>query len=138
MKVAEIISEINFWAVVVAALSSFVIGSLWYGPLFGKTWMKLNGFTDENLKEGLSIPAIMGINYAATLLAAFALALFTGPESDLLFGAWTGFMVAFFWIGTSRLNDVLFERQPLRLFALNAGYYLVVYVIMGAIIGSWH
>ena len=75
MNVAEIISGINFWAVLVAALSSFVIGSLWYGPLFGKTWMKLNGLTDENLKEGLSIPAIMGINYAATVLAAFALAL---------------------------------------------------------------
>jgi len=43
----------------------------------------------------------------------------------------------FFWIGTSRLNDVLYERKPWGLFFINVGYTLVIYVIMGAILGAW-
>ena len=42
---------INFAAVLVAAIVGFIIGILWYGPLFGKSWMRLMGMTDKQLKE---------------------------------------------------------------------------------------
>ena len=140
MDFGEILANINFLAILVAALSAFVIGWLWYGPLFGKQWMKLNGFTEEQLKEGggLSMPVIMLVNYVATALAAFAIAMFIGVESDMSFGIFAGFMIALFWVGTSRLNDVLYERKPFGLFLINVGYNLVIYVIMGAILGVWH
>ena len=48
MDFIQVIAEINYWAVVVAALSAFVVGWMWYGPLFGKSWMELNGFTDRD------------------------------------------------------------------------------------------
>ena len=139
MEIGEVLGGINYLAVLVAALSSFVIGWLWYGPLFGKAWMKLNGFSKENIQEGsLPMPLIMGTNYIATVLAAFALAMFLGEESTLHFGIFAGFMIAVFWIGTNRLNDVLYERKPMGLFFINTGYNLVIYIIMGAIIGAWH
>ncbi|QGY43651.1 DUF1761 family protein [Maribellus comscasis] len=140
MNFEEIFAGVNFLAVLVSALSAFVIGWLWYGPLFGKQWMKLNGFTEEQLKEGggMSMPLIMIINYVATVLAAFAIAIFIGAESNMSFGIFAGFIIAIFWIGTSRLNDVLYERKPFGLFLINVGYYLVIYVLMGAIIGAWH
>ena len=139
MDFGEILGSINYLAVVVAALSSFIIGWLWYGPLFGKPWMKLNGFTSEKIKEGgISMPVIMVVNFIATLLSAFALAMFLGAESDLWFGIFAGIMIAIFWIGTGRLNDVLYERKPWGLFLINVGYNLVIYIIMGAIIGGWH
>jgi hypothetical protein len=139
MNFGEIVSEINFLAVIVAAFSAFIIGWLWYGPLFGKQWMKLNGFTKESIQTGrLSLPVIMIINYIATVLAALSIAIFIGAESNLLFGIFAGFMIALFWIGTSRLNDVLYERKPWGLFLINLGYNLVIYMIMGAVIASWY
>ena len=140
MNMSEIFSSINVWAVLVAALSAFIVGWLWYGPLFGKLWMKLNGFTEEMIKEGggMSMPLIMIINYVATALAALAIAMFIGSEADMHFGIFAGFMIALFWIGTSRLNDVLYERKPFKLYLINMGYNLVIYIVMGAVLGTWH
>jgi len=140
MNFSEMISQINFWAVIVAALASFIVGWLWYGPLFGKLWMELNGFTPEKLREekGLPMPFIMVVNYVATALAALSIAMFIGAEADISFGIFAGIMIALFWIGTSRLNDVLYERQPFKLYLINLGYNLVIYVIMGAVLGAWH
>jgi len=140
MNMSEILSSINVWAVLVAALSAFIVGWLWYGVLFGKLWMKLNGFTEEMLRDGkgMSMPLVMIINYIATVLAAFAIAMFIGSAADMHFGIFAGFMIALFWIGTSRLNDVLYERQPFKLYLINLGYNLVIYIIMGAVLGTWH
>lgn len=138
MDFGQVISNINFPAVFVAALSAFFIGWIWYGPLFGRQWMKLHGFTQADIQKGiLPMPAIMGINYLATVLAAFSLAMFLGAEADFTFGIFAGLMIAIFWIATSRLNDVLYERKPMGLFWINVGYNVVIYVVMGAIIGAW-
>ncbi len=139
MDTTNILGQINYLAVLVAALSSFVVGWLWYGPLFGKKWMNYMGYTEEDLKSGtISMPVIMSVNYLATALAALAIAMFLGPESTPAFGIFAGLMIAVFWIGTSRLNDVLYENKPLGLFFINVGYYVVVYILMGAILGAWH
>jgi hypothetical protein len=139
MEPSQVFGSINYLAVIVAALSSFIVGWIWYGPLFGKSWMRLHGFTEKDLKEGsLSMPVIMVVNYIATALAALAIAMFIGPEATAGFGIFAGIMIAIFWIGTSRLNDVLFERKPWGLYFINVGYNLTIYVIMGAILGAWH
>jgi len=52
----------NFYMYFVAALIPFILGALWYGPIFGKTWMKTNNFTEEYLKEG-NMFLIMGLSY---------------------------------------------------------------------------
>lgn len=140
MNFGQVISNLNFPAVFVSALSSFIVGWLWYGPIFGKKWMELNGFDPEEMQKQkwLPFPLILGINYFATVLAAFSLSMFLGTESDAVFGIFAGLMIAIFWIATSRLNDVLYERKPMGLFWINVGYNVVIYVIMGAIIGAWH
>lgn len=133
------LSGINYLAVFVAALSSFIVGWLWYGPLFGKKWMKLNGFTPESVKSGgLSMPAIMGLNYLATVLAAFGMAAIMGDKGCTHYGIHLGLIISVLWISTSRLNDVLYERKPVGLWLINSGYYLITYVLMGIIIGAWH
>lgn len=44
-------SKINYLAVLVAAISTFLIGGLWYSPLlFGKAWMNANGFSEAELQ----------------------------------------------------------------------------------------
>lgn len=139
MDFGEVIANINFWAVIVSAICAFFIGWLWYGVLFGNLWMKLNGFTEEGLKEGgMPMPLMMGVNYIAVVLAAFAIAMFIGVEANAGFGIFAGVTIAIFWIGTNRLNDVLYERKPWGLYFINVGYNLVIYAVMGAILGAWH
>ena len=139
MNILKVISDVNFPAVFVAAFCAFVIGWIWYGPLYGKRWMELNGFSKEDLsKSKIPMPAIMGMNFGATLLAAFAIAMFVGDESNIWFGIFAGLMIAIFWIATNRLNDVLYEQKPIGLFWINVGYSAVTYTIMGAILGAWH
>ena len=43
--------SINWWAVLVAGVVYMVVGMVWYGPLFGKLWKSLMGFTDESVKN---------------------------------------------------------------------------------------
>jgi len=139
MDLSNVFANLNYWAILVAALSTFVVGSLWYSPvLFGKKWMELNDFTEETLKEGLPMPVIFGGSFVASLLAAFALAMFLGTSADLWMGLFAGFVIAVFWISSSRLNNVLFEQGKIGLFWIHSGYDLVTYLLMGAIIGGWH
>ena len=140
MDLSSVFNELNYWAVLVAALSNFVIGGLWYSRLlFGKVWMELNGFTDENIHDdGLSMPVVFGVSFFTSFISAFAMSMFMGASANLAFGVFAGFMIAVFWISTSRLNLVLYEKQKVSLFLIHASYDLVAYMIMGAILGIWH
>lgn len=61
--------EMNFYIFFIAALIPMIIGILWYGPLFGKTWMKEMGFTKESL-EGANMLKTMLLSYVFSLLIA--------------------------------------------------------------------
>ncbi|RKD91616.1 uncharacterized protein DUF1761 [Mangrovibacterium diazotrophicum] len=139
MNLVEVVTHVNYWAVIVAALSTFVVGSLWYSSLlFGKKWMILNDFTEDSLKEGVyPMPVIFGSSFIASLFAAFSLAMFLGSTGNFGIGVFSGFMIALFWISTARLNTILFEQQKFSLFLIHAGYDLVSYMVMGAIVGAW-
>lgn len=64
--------EMNFLVLFLAALVPMIIGSIWYGPLFGNAWMKIMGFTKESM-EGTNMVKILLFCYVLSLLIAFAL-----------------------------------------------------------------
>lgn len=68
-------STINVWAVIAATLSTFLVGWLWYGPLFGTSWMRAAGLTEEQLKRG-NMAKIFGFAFVFELIMAFNLAMF--------------------------------------------------------------
>jgi len=129
-------SAINWLAVLVAAVSGFIIGGLWYGPLLGKTWMRVSGVTEEQTKQG-NMGMIFGVSFILQLLAAIVLAMFIGPESDLTFGLMAGGSVGLFWVATSFGVVYLFEQRPFAHWAVNSGYWVVAYLVMGGILGAW-
>lgn len=129
--------HVNFIAIGVATIASMVIGSLWFGPLFGKQWMALNHFTKEGLRES-SKPmwTYFAISALTSLIAAFGLSMYLGKEPSVSFGAFAGFAAAFFWIGTSKYNSANYDGSSKKLWLLNFGYDVVVYTAMGSIIGA--
>lgn len=127
----------NIWAVLVAAASTFLIGGLWYSPaVFGKAWMRENGFTEESLK-GANMAKIFGLAFVLGLIAAANLAMFLGEETNASMGAFYGFLAGFGWVATFVGTHYLFERKSFKLFLINAGYSVVALTVMGVIIGAW-
>lgn len=127
--------DVNYLAVLLSALSAFLIGGLWYSGLFGKRWMALTGQSEEKLRSGN--PAIIyGGAFLLNLLAAFVLAMFIGRAMDLQDGASAGFAAGFCWVAASFGVNYLFERRPFGLWLINGGYVTVQFTAMGAIIGG--
>lgn len=128
---------INYWAILVSALSTFLIGGLWYSPaVFGKAWMRENGFTEEELKKG-NMAKIFGLTFVLALIAAINLAMFLGPDVNIGMGAFYGFLAGFGWVAMFIGTHYLFERKSFKLFLINAGYSVVALTVMGVIIGAW-
>ena len=130
-------SFINYWAVLVAALSSFFIGGIWYSPaLFGTAWMRENGLTEAQLKER-NMLKVFGLAFLLALISSFNLVMFLGPESNISSGAFYGFLAGFGWVATFVGTHYLFEKKSLTLFLINAGYSIVALTVMGLILGAW-
>ncbi len=132
---------VNYLAVFLAGVSNMVIGFLWYGPLFGKPWMKYVGFTPEKLKKAQkNMGPTYGLMFVSALVMAYALFHFiwyAAPGSYTLFiavktavWAWLGF------IATTILSGFMFspERKSYKLYFIDAGYYLAALVVMAVII----
>lgn len=128
--------QVNWLAIVVGALVNMVVGFLWYGPLFGKTWMAMIG---KSMDEIESDSTMYLFSTVSALITAFVLALVVAAfgASTLTGGAVLGGLV---WVGigaTATLVYSIFEGPPLSVWTLHAAYQLVVFVIMGAIFAVW-
>ena len=126
----------NYLAILVAALSTFVIGAVWYGPVFGKLWMKENGFTEEDLKSA-NMGKIYGTAFVLELIMAFNLAAFLGQTVNVGEGMLYGFLTGFGWIALAIGVNYLFSRNSLKLWLIDGLYFAVSFTLMGAILAVW-
>jgi hypothetical protein len=126
---------LNLWAVLAAALSSFLIGGLWYSVLFGPAWKRANGFTADPPAAGAKGFLVA---FLLSLVMAFNLAMFlNAPGTTLVWGATAGFLAGFGWVAMSIGIIALFEHRPFSYVAINGGYVTVALTAMGAILGGW-
>src|ERR1051326_6187094 len=72
--------HINYWAVLVAAIVNFVLGWLWYGPLFGKPWAKMVGMDMSKKPPMASMVKSMLLMFIGSLLMSYVL------DNGLIFG----------------------------------------------------
>ena len=129
--------EVNYLAVIVAALVPMAVGSLWYSKLmFANAWMKEVGLTEETL--GSPGPAMIK-SLVASLILSFGLAILlkhTGAIGAYT-GAMTGFFTALFIVGAATLPNYAFESKSAKHFAIHLGATTVGMTVMGAILGAW-
>ena len=136
--------NLNWVAVLVAAISTMVVGFLWYSPLlFAKPWMKEMGY-DPNDKAKVqemqkSAGPAYGASFVAGLVSAFTLALILHGlrAEDLHFGIMASFHIWLGFVATVQFTGALFMKQSMKLFAINTGYQLVCYLVMGTILTAW-
>lgn len=137
MDMSNAFQNLNWLAIIVAAVSAFALGGLWYSPvLFVKRWMKETGVTEESAKES-NMLQLFGLSFILSFIASFFLAMFIGADAGAGFGALAGFMAGIGWVFTFMGIIYLFERKTLALFLINSLYSVVSLTIMGFIIGVW-
>ena len=123
-------------AVAIAALSSFLLGGLWYGPLFARRWQRLAGLTDAQLAAG-SPARIFGLAFVLAVVQAWVFAMFLGPDPSLALGLGAGASAGLCWVGAAFAVNDLFERRPLGLWAINAGYHTLAFTLYGLVLSLW-
>ena len=145
------IVPINYLAVLVAAIVQMVLGFLWYGPIFGKPWGKLMGWSPETMeamKKDPKMKKTMMRNYlimaVGSLLMAWILdhAIIFASAYLLFSGVTAAVAVGFMnWLGffaPVTVGPVLWEGKSWKLWFLNSGYYLVGLILMGIVLALWH
>ena len=131
-------ADINYLAVLVAGLLSMVIGFGWYSlSVFGKTWMKETKLTMKDIGKG------PGPGYAlvtvGSLLQAYVLAHFVDftNSTTALEGAQTGTWLWVGFVATAYAATYVFSQKSLKLWMIDAGYFLVVLMAQGALLAAW-
>jgi len=157
--------EMNFLAILVASLSTLVVGFIWYGPLFGKAWLFENGFTEESLKNS-NMLKIFGLTFVFSLMFAFIMQVLVIHQFGALgmtggdvtqakqsyvdfmadygnafrtykHGALHGFISGIFLAFPMIAINGLFERKSWKYILIHSGYWLVCMTIIGAIVCGW-
>jgi hypothetical protein len=135
---------VNLWSVLVAAISTMIVGFIWYSPmLFAKPWMVLMGYDPNDKAKMDEMRKSAGKSYAISFVASLISALVLGKIIDVtsvqspLYGMKIGFAVWLGFVTTVQLTAKLFGNQPTKLYLINTGYQLVCYLVMGAILAVW-
>ena len=158
--------EMNFLAILAAAISALVVGFIWYNPkVFGNAWMQAAGITEDQIKGG-NMAKIFALALLFSFMLAFlmttivihqngAKSLMGGDPSKALpsyaafmadygdtfrtykHGALHGFISGIFLALPIIGINALFERKSAKYIFINSGYWIVTLTIMGAIICGW-
>lgn len=127
--------EVNWIAVALCALSSLVLGGLWYSPaLFARAWQRAAGLSDQQAQDG-NMALIFGGAFLLSLVAAAVFAMFLGTEMSLGAATAAGFSAGLCWVAASFGINYLFERRPLSLWLINGGYHTLQFTFFGLILG---
>ena len=130
--------SLNYFAVLVAAISTFILGGLWYSPLlFGRAWMRANNFSDDDLQT-FSKARMFGWSLVFSLVMALNLAMFlSGPTTNVSWGMTAGALTGLGWVAMAIAVIGVFENRSWAYILINGGYMTIAFTVMGAIIGGW-
>lgn len=135
---------INYWAVLACGVFSMILGFVWYGPLFGKTWIKITGANvlDKVAREKMQKAAgpMYVISFLLALFQAWVLAYYiagwkeaSGVQNSLWI--WAAFVIPTVAAGAMWNSDS--KEVSWARFGVQAGYYLVLFIAFGLILGLW-
>jgi Protein of unknown function (DUF1761) len=141
-KEEDWMSGFHFYAfpVLVAAVIQFAIGAIWYGVGFRKRWTALAGHTGEAKMGRAAFEMIASFILSVVISAILANVidglgnLLWGGNPSFSVGASVAVMCWFGFIAPPMLMQAIFERRPVNLFAINAGYWIVAMAVSGGVL----
>ncbi|MEX2598564.1 MAG: DUF1761 domain-containing protein [Dehalococcoidia bacterium] len=132
--------SVNWLAVIVSGVMSFVLGGLWYTGL-SKPWMADTGITDEMARAGgaSKMAVSYGMAFITYLVAVAALAVIIASvgASGAVEGLVLGLVVGVGVVATTSFNNYMFSMRSRRLYLIDIGYPVAALALAGIILGVW-
>lgn len=131
--------RINHFAVLTAIAMQFVIGFLWYGPLFGDAWMNAVNLDMATIEADPAGAEEWITNVISAVISMYALALlYTKLKVETwMAGVWYGFLIGFSFVILSTMTTNMFGKMPYELAWITAGFTTVGLMAGGAVLGTW-
>lgn len=128
-------ADINYLAVIIAAIAAYAVGAVWYSFLFSKAWQTAIEVDPTRMKERASpMPfIIVGVAY---LIMAFVLAGVANPQS-IVAGVFAGIILWFGFVVTSTTANYAFATRKMELTLIDSGHWLAALVVIGGIVGGF-
>lgn len=127
--------DFNWLAVIAAAASAFLLGGIWYGPLFKKAWCREAGVDPDAAPRH---PArIFAIAFVCSLLSAVIFAAMMPSGAGAADGFGLGFVVGLFFVAMSFGINYAFAQRSLKLWMIDSGYHILQFILYGVILGAW-
>lgn len=129
--------DVNYLAVVAAALSSFILGGIWYSPLlFLEPW---NRAMDRDDTSPRGHPAkVFGLSFVFALVAALAFAILLGPAPEVRPAIQFGVTIGLCFVAMCFGINYQFANRPLSALLIDSGYHIGQFVLYAIVLGLWH
>ena len=129
-------AALNFLAILVVTVVGFLLGGIWYGPLFGEAWLDAVGLKKEDIKPSHR-PFVISFFSGLATAVVLGLLIQAAGITGLVDGIVLGLLVGVGFIAAGMASDYSFCGWKLNLFYIQAGYRLAYTVIMGAVLAIW-
>ena len=138
--------KINFIAVAVCVLLSFILGFVWYAAIFTKPWTKEMGYDPNMRPDKTQMMKGMAISVIGNFLFVWMLAFYLAgwkyiPNSDQIgtmsFAVNSALSVWLVFIVPVHLSKIVWEKHSWKLFFINSGYNLVSAILVALILAYW-
>lgn len=135
-------NRINLWAVLLAAVSSFFLGGLWYSKaVFGEIWNRAAG-RGEKVREPEPGQGhggrVFAVSFVFSLVASVAFAWWLGPSPDLKLALRQGLLAGSCFVAASFGINYQFAGRPVAMWLVDGGYHTAQFVLFGLVLGLWH
>ena len=130
--------DVNWLAVLVAAVVPLVVGFLWYGPIFGKQWLALMETTAEEIQKDFNPLKTHGASFVLSFVTAFVLAqLLAGGSGGVMTGVHVGLLVTIGFVLNVGYQGVAYEQRKPGIFLLSLGYNAVALTGQAVVLSVW-
>ncbi len=128
----------NVLAVLAAAVLQWLVGWVWYGVIFNKTYRALVGASETG--KPANAGGVMALTFVTNLILAFALAkiVILSGVATVTMGMFVGVVCGLGFVVPPLLAQHVSEGKPFKLFGINAIYWLIAMALGGCLLAMWH
>ncbi|MDH3977426.1 MAG: DUF1761 domain-containing protein [Gammaproteobacteria bacterium] len=139
MEITVNFEFVNWWAVLGATVTSFILAGVWYAPtVFGRFGLPDGEVVNVHTDQDKNVQLIFVIAFLFHWLTAGLLAAVLGPNATITYGIVVGMLIGCFFVTTAQGISSIFDRRPIVRIFVNGGYHIVSLSIMGGIIGAFN